>query len=171
MESLAILPDSSSLVTVFLTTYASQGNQKEYKSEVNEEAVYASYNDENIYSELRKEICLVINIALAKGGPECIVKSYYSAMKCHQKSRPQSNKTLSLRTKLDWCLPNALNADRMVTEVSALYLNGDKEFKATCDASHQRQTWLQQQSKQSQIQGYHTCHKHVPSMPLKIRCY
>ena len=96
--------------------------------QLNEEAFCASfYNYENVYSELEKEISLVIDIAFAKGGPESVIKSYYSVMKCHQKSGPQSNKRLSLRTKLDWCLPNVLNADRMVAEVSALYLNGDKK--------------------------------------------
>ncbi|CAB4020645.1 Hypothetical predicted protein [Paramuricea clavata] len=60
---------------------------------------------ECVYSKLGKEICLVIDIALAKGGPETIVESFYSLMKCHKKAGGQNNKNLSLRTKLDWSLP------------------------------------------------------------------
>ena len=115
LESLSILPDTNiQLDTVFIATFASGENRKEYQLQLNEEAVYASiYNDENVYSELGKEICLAIDIALAKGGPESIVESFYSVMKCHNKSGPQNNETLLPRTKLDWCLPSVLNADRM----------------------------------------------------------
>ncbi len=129
LESLSILPDTNiQLDTVFIATFASGENRKEYQLQLNEEAVYASiYNDENVYSQLGKEICLAIDIALAKGGPESIVESFYSVMKCHNKSGPQNNETLSLRTKLDWCLPSVLNADRLVEQVSKLYLDGDKK--------------------------------------------
>ena len=78
------------------------------------------YTDESVYSKLGKEICLVIDIALAKGGSEAIVESFYSLRKCHKKAGGQNNETLSLRTKLDWSLPGPLQADRMVKEVATL---------------------------------------------------
>ncbi|CAB4040841.1 Hypothetical predicted protein, partial [Paramuricea clavata] len=84
---------------------------------LNEEAVYKSiYTDEDVYTMFGKEVCLVIDIALAKGGPESIVESYYSTTKSQQQPPGQSNDTLSLRTKLDWCLPNVLQEDRMIKE-------------------------------------------------------
>ncbi len=48
-------------------------------------------------------------------------------MKSQQQPGGQSNETLSLRTKLDWCLPNVLQGERIVEEVASLYVNGDKK--------------------------------------------
>ncbi|CAB3991038.1 Hypothetical predicted protein [Paramuricea clavata] len=48
-------------------------------------------------------------------------------MKSQQQAGGQSNDTLSLCTKLDWCLPNVLQGDRMIKEVANLYINGDKK--------------------------------------------
>jgi hypothetical protein len=93
---LSISPDTNiQLDTVFIAItvfIANWENWKEYQLQLNKEAAYASiYNDENVYSELGKELCLVIDIALAKGGPESIVESFYSVMRCHNKSGSQNN--------------------------------------------------------------------------------
>jgi hypothetical protein len=57
------------------------GDKREHVVTLNEEAVYKSiYTDEDVYTMFGKEVCLVIDIALAKGGPESIVESYYSTM-------------------------------------------------------------------------------------------
>ena len=102
-------------------------DEKIYTLQLNEPSLYFSlYTDERVYSKLGKEISLVSDIALAKGGPEAIVESFYSLMKCHKKAGGQNNKTLSLRTKLDWSLPGPLQADRMVKEVASLYIDGNK---------------------------------------------
>ncbi|CAB3976872.1 Hypothetical predicted protein [Paramuricea clavata] len=87
---------------------------------------FTNFKDECVYSKLGKEICLVIDIALAKGGPETIVESFYSLMKCHKKAVVKNNENLSLRTKLDWSLHGPFQADRMVKEVAPLYLDGNK---------------------------------------------
>ena len=74
-----------------------------------------------------KKVCLLVDIALAKGGPESVVESYYSVMKSQQHDGGQDNKNLSLRAKLDWSLPNLLQCERMIKDVSRLYLHGDKK--------------------------------------------
>ena len=53
-----------------------------------------------------KEVCLIIDVALGKGGPESIVESYYSTMKSQQQPGGQSNKTLSF-------VPNLTGACQM----------------------------------------------------------
>lgn len=102
------------------------GDEKEYVVHLNESAIYKSiYNDEEVYTKLGKEICLLIDIALAKGGPESVVESYYSVMKSQQQLGGQNNENLSLRAKLDWSLPNILQSERMIKEVANLYVHGD----------------------------------------------
>ncbi|CAB3997079.1 Hypothetical predicted protein [Paramuricea clavata] len=110
----------------FVTVF--NGDEREHVVTLNEEAVYKSiYTDENVYTMFGKEVCLVVDIALAKGGPESILESYYSTMKSQLQPGGQSNDTLSVRTKLDWCLPNVLQGDRMIKEVANLYINRDKK--------------------------------------------
>ncbi|CAB3982578.1 Hypothetical predicted protein [Paramuricea clavata] len=127
MEKVLEDHSSQSFVTTRFHMRFTKG-EKIYTVQLNEPAVYLSlYTDECVYSKLGKEICLVIDIALAKGGPEAIVESFYSLMKCHKKAGGQNNENLSLRTKLDWSLPGPLQADRMVKEVAPLYLDGNKK--------------------------------------------
>ncbi|CAB4015439.1 Hypothetical predicted protein [Paramuricea clavata] len=74
------------------------GSEKPIHAELNEAAVYDSiYCDEEIYSAIGIEGCVTIDIALAKGGTEAVVESFYSIMKSQQSTRGQSNETLALR--------------------------------------------------------------------------
>ena len=68
--------------------------EREHAIKVDEEAVYKSlYMDEVVNSMCGKEVCLIIDVALGKGGPESIVDSYYSTMKSQQQPGGQSNQT------------------------------------------------------------------------------
>eukprot|EP00794_Sanderia_malayensis_P008335 gene8335-biopygen6173 len=102
------------------------GFNETYIITVNEEAIIKMiYTEEESQHVLGKEFCLLFDIGMGKGGRESIVESYYSVMESQKKFGGQTNDTLSLRTKLYWCLPNVLQADRMVKEVSRMYLQGD----------------------------------------------
>ena len=104
------------------------GDEKEYIVQLNETAIYKSiYNDEEVYTLLGKEVCLLVDIASAKGGPESVVESFYSVMKSQQHDGGQDNNNLCLRAKLDWSLPNILQCERMIKKVSHLYIHGDKK--------------------------------------------
>ena len=85
---------------VFANTYelTMERNQLPIKAKLNEEAVYKSvYTDEALYNAVGVEGCVAIDIALAKGGTEAVVESYYSVMTSQQKSGNQLNETLALR--------------------------------------------------------------------------
>ena len=67
----------------FIMTFCD--DEEEYTIQLNETAIYKSiYSDEEVYSSLGKEVCLLVDIVLAKGGPESVVESYYSVMKSQQ---------------------------------------------------------------------------------------
>ena len=72
------------------------------------------YSQEDIYSIAQPQSCAVLDILLAKGGPEAIAESYYSCMRAQQQSGGQSNETLSRRTKLNWCLPSLKKCDDII---------------------------------------------------------
>ena len=74
------------------------GSEKPIHAELNEPAVYESiYCDEEIYSAIGIEGSIAIDIALAKGGTEAVVESFYSVMKSQQSIGNQTNDTLALR--------------------------------------------------------------------------
>ena len=67
-------------------------------AELDEKAVYHSiYCDERLFHAIGIEGCVAIDIALAKGGTEAVVESFYSVMKSQQCTGGQSNDTLALR--------------------------------------------------------------------------
>ena len=55
------------------------------------------YTNSEVYSRIGKEMCIVIDIAMAKGGTEAIVESFYSSMASQAMHGGQSNETLALR--------------------------------------------------------------------------
>ena len=55
------------------------------------------YTNSEVYNRIGKEMCIVIDIALAKGGTEAIVESFYSSMASQAMHGGQSNEALALR--------------------------------------------------------------------------
>ena len=94
-----------------------------------EKAAFSSmYTNEEIYCRLGKEMCVVIDIALAMSGSEAVVESYYSVMGSQTMPGGQDNETLELRTNLDWCFPKSTHCEETLKEIAHLYINGNKEF-------------------------------------------
>ena len=101
-------------------------NGKEYNVRLHEQNMYGSfYSSADVYGIAKPPSCAILDIVLAKGGPEAIAESYYSAMRGQQQSGGQSNNTLSRRTKLNWCLPSLKNCDEIIHESVSWYLKGD----------------------------------------------
>ena len=55
------------------------------------------YTNSEVYNRIGKEMCIVIDIALAKDGTEAIVESLYSSMASQAMHGGQSNEALALR--------------------------------------------------------------------------
>ena len=92
---------------------------------------YASfYSDENIYSIAEPPSCILLDVALAKGGPEAIAESFYTTMRSQQQNGGQSNDTLVVRTKLSWSLPPVKQSDDILKEAIKIYFNGDLKVKS-----------------------------------------
>lgn len=103
---------------------------KRSKVRLHEQSVYNSfYSNKEIYHIAKPPTCIILDIILAKGGPEAIVESFYSTMRSQQQSGGQSNDTLVRRTKLSWCLPSLKQCDDIIAESIKLYHKGDKQFK------------------------------------------
>ena len=84
------------------------------------------YTNPIIYTNLGLEICICMDIGLAKGGTESIKESFHSAMKSQTMYGGQSNEVISLRTKLEWSLPPVIQAKKVVEGTARIYLDGDK---------------------------------------------
>ena len=75
-----------------------QNSGQQFIAELNETEVYRSiYTDEHLFTTIGIEGCVSIDIALAKGGTEAMVESYYSVMNSQKKSGGQQSETLALR--------------------------------------------------------------------------
>ena len=94
-----------------------------------EKAAFSSmYVNEVIYDKLGREMCIVVDVALAMPGSEAVVESYYSVMGSQTMPGGQLNDTLVQRTNIDWCFPMVNQCEETIKEVAALYIDGDKEL-------------------------------------------
>ena len=69
--------------------------------------------------------CIILDIALSKGGPEAIAESFYATMRNQQQPGGQGNNTLTMRSKLSWCLPSLRLCDEIIRESIKIYQEGD----------------------------------------------
>ena len=73
--------------------------KKPFHASLNEDAVYKSiFTDRILYEAIGMEACICVDIALAKGGTEAVVESYYSVMASNKMPGGQNNETLALRS-------------------------------------------------------------------------
>ena len=94
-----------------------------------EVAAFSSmYTNEDIFQRLGREMCIVIDIAIAMSGSEAVVESLYSVMGTQTKPGGQDNDTLVARTVVDWCFPNPTQCEETIKEIENLYIKEDKEF-------------------------------------------
>ena len=99
---------------------------KVQKVRLQEQRVYQSfYSKKEIHDIAKPPSCALLDIVLAKGGPEAIAESFYNSMQNQQQSGGQLNETLARRTKVNWCLPSLKHCDEIIEEAVALYLRGD----------------------------------------------
>ena len=96
--------NTTELDSVFTMLFA---NGNVHRVRLNEHRFYESfYSRKEIYEVAEPAACALLDIVLAKGGPEAIAESFYSAMRSQQQSGGQLNETLARRTKVNWCLPS-----------------------------------------------------------------
>ena len=100
-------------------------NGKVQKVRLQEQWVYQSFYSKEIYDIAKPPSCALLDIVLAKGGPEAITESFYNSMPNQQQSGGQLNETLAQRTKVNWCLLSLKHCDEIIKEAVALYLCGD----------------------------------------------
>ena len=95
---------------------------------INEEAIIKTlYTNSKIAQSVGRQFMVTLDVALAKGGPEAIVESYYSCMDAQKMKGGQSTDSVSARAKISWCLPNAMQNERAVTEVAKEFLKRHKK--------------------------------------------
>eukprot|EP00112_Aurelia_sp_Birch-Aquarium-sp1_P000368 Seg10323.1 transcript_id=Seg10323.1/GoldUCD/mRNA.D3Y31 product="hypothetical protein" protein_id=Seg10323.1/GoldUCD/D3Y31 len=95
---------------------------------IHEEAIIKTlYSNLKISQSVGRQFMVTLDVALAKGGPEAIVESYYSCMDAQKMKGGQSTDSISTRAKISWCLPNAMQNERAVTEVSKEFLKRHKK--------------------------------------------
>lgn len=100
LKKLQVVDPSTETSTSLGNTFqlALEGRKQPLKAKLNEAEVFRSiYTDETLFTSIGIEGCIAIDIALAKGGTEAVVESYYSVMKSQKKFGSQSNETLALR--------------------------------------------------------------------------
>ena len=100
LKKLEVVDPSTEASTSLGNTFqlALEGRKQPLKTKLNEAEVFRSiYTDETLFTSIGIEGCIAIDIALAKGGTEAAVESYYSVMKGQKKFGSQSNETLALR--------------------------------------------------------------------------
>ena len=93
-----IFPPGPSSIYHLCNLYEMKFESKTVLTILDEAMVYNSmYTNSEVYNLIGKEMCIVTDIALAKGGTEAIVESFYSSMASQAMQGGQSNEALALR--------------------------------------------------------------------------
>ena len=110
--------------------------EKEIVATLNEENMYECFfQNSEVFDILGKEVMICLDIALAKGGSEAVVESFYSDMGSQKMFGGQSNETIALRAKLDWDLPPVMQMGAGISAIADIYIEGDT---STSDKSKRR---------------------------------
>ena len=86
------------------------------------------YTNPAFYETAGREFCIIYDIFFAKVGTEAIAESFYRVMAAQEKDGGQSQEVLTVRTKLDWCLPSLIQCEKALSAMAKLYIEGDKSL-------------------------------------------
>ena len=90
-----------------------------------EEMIHDLYMDPFFYDQVGREFCIAFDVFYSKAGTEAIAESFYRVMESQQMDGGQSHEVLTMRSKVDWCLPQILQCESILPEVANLYIQGD----------------------------------------------
>ena len=93
-----------------------------------QELIHCTYTDEALYSRVGKPLSGVLDVALAKGGPETVVETLYSVMGGQHKDGGQSNDTLVNRTKVDWSVSSVVAVPELIGR------SAERHLETSCTA-------------------------------------
>ena len=83
------------------------------------------YENESIYTNIGKEFCIALDVALGSSGCEAIVEGFYILVNVHKKSCGQSNDILVQRALVDWTLPHSISCPKTMKQIARIYTDGD----------------------------------------------
>ena len=93
-----------------------------------EEVIRMMYTNPSFYDAVGREFCIIYDIFYAKAGTEAIAESFYRVMDSQEKDGGQSQEVLTMRTKLDWCLPSIIQCENALSGMAKIYIDGDKSL-------------------------------------------
>ncbi len=91
-----------------------------------EDIIQMLYCNPAFFGAVGREFCIIFDIFYAKAGTEAIAESFYKVMDTQEKDGGQSQNVLTMRTKVDWCLPPLIQCEKSLSAMADLYINGDK---------------------------------------------
>ena len=74
-------------------------------------------------------MCIFIDVALAGSGCEAVVEGFYSVVAAHKTSGGQSNKSLTERAIVDWCLPHPIRCPGTMKTIANIYSEGNQKHR------------------------------------------
>ena len=83
------------------------------------------WENESIYTNIGKEFCIALDVALGSSGCEAIVEGFYILVNVHKKSGGQSNDMLVQRALVDWTLPHSISCPKTMKQIARIYTDGD----------------------------------------------
>ena len=83
------------------------------------------YENESIYTNIGKEFCIALDVALGSRGCEASVEGFYIPHNVHKKPGGQSNDILFQRALVDWTLPHSILCTKAMTQIAWIYTDGD----------------------------------------------
>ena len=72
------------------------------------------HQNKSIYTDIGKESCIALDVALESSGWEAFVEGFYILVNVHEKPGGQSNDILVQNALVDWTLPHSISCPKTV---------------------------------------------------------
>ena len=83
------------------------------------------YENDSIYTNIGKEFCIALDVALGSRGCEASVEGFYIPHNVHKKPGGQSNNILFQRALVDWTLPHSVSCLKTMKQIARIYTDGN----------------------------------------------
>ena len=83
------------------------------------------YENESTFTDIGKELCIALDVALGSSECEAIAEGFYILVNVHKKSAGQSNDILVQRALIDWTLPHSILCTKTMKQIARIYTDGD----------------------------------------------
>ena len=112
------------------------------------------HQNKSIYTDIGKESCIALDVALESSRCEAIVEGFYILVNVRKRSGGQSNDILVQKVLVVWILPHSVSCPKSMKQIARIYTDGDPK---TGQIKHRLSTFFDKREPACKIRKKQSC--------------